>query len=94
MDPATRFAVLDRRPSVAVWFEPIRASSRVRSRSSSACTTDQERTRPSDRRTRSDSDLLIAGLLPSEAVEDNRIVSATRLFCLLGYRPDCCKNTT
>ena len=42
----------------AIWFrfDPIRASSRVRSRSSSACATVQVRTRPTDRRTRSESD--------------------------------------
>ena len=42
----------------AIWFRfaPIRASSRVRFRSSSACATVQVRTRPTDRRTRSDSD--------------------------------------
>ena len=42
----------------AIWFrfDPIRASSRVRSRSSSVCATVQVRTRPTDRRTRSDSD--------------------------------------
>ena len=42
----------------AIWFrfEPIRASSRVRSRSNSVCATVQVRTRPTDRRTRSESD--------------------------------------
>ena len=42
----------------AIWFrlDPIRASSRVRSRSSPACATVQVRTRPTDRRTRSESD--------------------------------------
>ena len=42
----------------AIWFrfDPIRASSRVRYRSSSVCATVQVRTRPTDRRTRSDSD--------------------------------------
>ena len=41
----------------AIWFRfaPIRASSRVCSRSTSACATVQGRTRPTDRRTRSDS---------------------------------------
>ena len=42
----------------AIWFrfDPIRASSRVRSRSRSVCATVQVRTRPTDRRTRSESD--------------------------------------
>ena len=41
----------------AIWFRfaPIRASSRVRSRSTAACATVQLRARPTDRRTRSDS---------------------------------------
>ena len=41
----------------AIWLRllPMRASSRVRSRSTSACATVQVRTRPTDRRTRSDS---------------------------------------
>ena len=42
----------------AIWFrfDPIRARQRVRSRSSSVCATVQVRTRPTDRRTRSESD--------------------------------------
>ena len=63
----------------AIWFRfaPIRASSRVRSRSTSACATVQRRTRPTDRRTRSDS------VNPAElalACHSARSASLARIF--------------
>ena len=63
----------------AIWFRfaPIRASSRVRSRSTSACATVQGRTRPTDRRTRSDS------VNPAErafACHSARSASLARIF--------------
>ena len=63
----------------AIWFrfEPIRASSRVRSRSSSACATVQVRTRPTARRTRSESDNPTARAL---ACHSDRSASLARIF--------------
>ena len=63
----------------AIWFRfaPIRASSWVRSRSTSACATVQGRTRPTDRRTRSDS------VNPAErafACHSARSASLARIF--------------
>ena len=63
----------------AIWFRfaPIRASSRVRSRSTSACATVQVRARPTDRRTRSDS------VNPAErafACHSARSASRARIF--------------
>ena len=54
-----------------------RASSRVRSRSSSACATVQERTRPTDRRTRSESDNPTDRAL---ACQSARSASLARIF--------------
>ena len=63
----------------AIWFrfEPIRASSRVRSRSSSACATVQVRTLPIDRRTRSESDNPTEWAL---ACHSDRSASLARIF--------------
>ena len=63
----------------AIWFrfDPIRASSRVRSRSSSVCATVQVRTRPTERRTRSESDNPTEWAL---ACHSDRSASLARIF--------------
>ena len=62
----------------AIWFrfEPTRASSRVRSRSSSACAIVQVRTRPIDRRTRSESDSPTARALACHSARSVRLAGS------------------